>query len=487
MLLALPLLALNSCSKEETYGLTISVESYTFPAEGGDLTVEVSTGFDGSWNATFDETQQWLTEKARTENSITFTALPNTTHAGMPALKVTFTAGDVIRELTLSQNAAGEAASEYEYIIPQSNIQSVSSNGRWMVFAEVLETGSVRLYRLDVTTDEIAELGNIHDELASADDHSFQNAPAISDDGETVLVGILDEDMYTKNNVFKNGILRLLPNPEGYAETFITDMSADGTVMVGYATNDRWTSVPVKWTNGVPELLDFPDYERAFEENQPNNSGAKAVNVSDDGTIIAGMTIDNAEAFFWKNGEWKWIGGIETEEKPGMIGTRTIYYHSTFPNMISPSNMRMISPDNKYLSVSYQGWGMSIIREDVVSIPGLFNLETEEFEFIDRGILEITLGGGVNNSVTDEGGLFYRTMDRSQDSQQTFYWLDGTIVNAQTFIESQIGGMYVGTNLRISRFTREPFLIVGEFQKSADAGAGVVPFYVRKRLDTPAE
>ena len=79
----------------------------TIPADGGDLVLNVSTNA-GTWDAQITgENSEWLTEKERTETSITFTAAANPNNAEQTAT-ITFTSKehpDFEETVTIKQNA----------------------------------------------------------------------------------------------------------------------------------------------------------------------------------------------------------------------------------------------------------------------------------------------------------------------------------------------------------------------------------------------
>jgi hypothetical protein len=456
----LSLLAMSSCSIDDIhipYDLRLSNSSYVFPVNGGELKVTVDNTFTEGWDASFDEANEWLTETGRTEKSITFTAAPNAAGATIAPVKVTFTAGEVTRELTLSQDS-GIAGQSY-FAVPDG-IYAISHNGRYLV---TVNTNAAK----DGLIDEICVIDTETDEetLATKLEGMLGGINCISDDGKTIVYNMNYGGIY-EWMILKDGQPVEPTVPEGGREAQIHAMIPDASIMVGSVIIDGKTE-PVKWTNGVPALLPRPEFQRAKPENASN--GAKAMAINSDGTFILGNNggFGVEEAFFWDaNGDWQWLGPITSEEKPGIFGPTTIYFYAS-------GNGGSISNNDKYMSMHYQAWGQGILGEGKVSVPALYNIESGEFEYIANDVIADSPTGGINVSATDDGGLFYFTNDTARTA---YYWQGGSAQLSQQYIESLTGGMYVGTNVQIQKIIADPLLIIGSFQTLT---YNQVSFYVK--------
>lgn len=468
IVLLFPLFAASSCTKDETYNLQLGESSYVFPADGGEHTVNVSTKFGDGWTVEFDQDQQWLTEKGRTDGSITFVAAPNSSIETDRELTVTFTAGGIVRKLTLSQDFI---LSSNLHFVP--SILGVSRNGRYIATVNTPTVDNQlinEIYLIDTKTDEKTFVAR--EDRVDMSETSLVETVHISDDGKMVVYSI-NAGGFFYSVVVKDGVSTAVTPVTGYTSETVHSISADGSVMVGMATNPETGYVePVKWTNGVPELLDRPLYERVASETEVRR--ASAVSISGDGNFIVGrVQSSTAEVFYWKNGgEWEWLGEIKSEEiqttNPiGMPITLTVFYGPK-------ASSAVFSPNNKYLAIEYEAWGVGLIGASKVTVPALYNTETEEFDVILSDIVEESPTGGWDISVTDAGGLFYTYNDITR---QTFYLIDGVSEPADEYIESLNGGLYYGENLEILRFSENPFLVIGIGRNN-----GVVTYFYARNL-----
>lgn len=83
------------------------------------------------------------------------------------------------------------------------------------------------------------------------------------------------------------GVIHNLAVPPGFSAANVIDISDDGTVFAGYATQDSTQIVfPIKWTNNVPAIL--PTVPNNFPGVPPVPGGGQALACSADGSIVWG-------------------------------------------------------------------------------------------------------------------------------------------------------------------------------------------------------
>lgn len=124
-------------------------------------------------------------------------------------------------------------------------------------------------------------------------------AAAISDDGEVLAVTRYPDVQAAAGRWTREAGFEALGDiPDGTGVSFATDMSADGSVIVGYAQTATG-EVPFIWRDGALEALtDLPG----------GATSARPLRVSDDGSTMVGITIASepfrpAEVFRWTESE----------------------------------------------------------------------------------------------------------------------------------------------------------------------------------------
>jgi len=135
-------------------------------------------------------------------------------------------------------------------------------------------------------------------------------ATAVSADG-SVVVGYVSNERNRNRRPddrllyafrWENGAVQLLTPPRARDSSAAFDVSADGSVVVGWATGNFPTSDamihPVRWVDGVLQVLEIPDLTRV----------GQALVVSADGSsvVVEGAVRVNGQlgrrAFVWRNG-----------------------------------------------------------------------------------------------------------------------------------------------------------------------------------------
>lgn len=467
---AATMLAAGACTKgtpTETfrYGLELSVYNYVFTAEGGELTVDVETLWQDGWEMTLDETKTWLTEKERTGTSVTLAAGPNEGNEAIPEYGIVFKAGKVTRVLTLSQDAPRKTGGEVsiDFIRPPYWLAAISRNGRTILTTSASEDvdGGTDLFLVDAMTQEMRKVGTISEKVEVYE--------AISDDGSVIAVSQITSSGLPHAGFIKNGVYEAATFPTGFTCGGICDMSADGTIAVGYGMNQFFVAEPIRWVNGVPAKLSRPSKQRVRPTS--NAQGAWAVGMDSDGSFIIGRLIGSNEAFYWKpDNTYDWLGPWVTEEKEVQTANgpevRTLNYVAK-----ATASEKMISSNDKYLAIPYQAWGEGLNGYGLVNVPGLMNLETMEWEYVAQDVVETTPQGGYGISATDNGALFYYGLNMTARVVPKYCWHQGAVTSSREFVERYTDGYFVGDNLSVTKFFEDPLLIIGTSQSETGAMA----------------
>jgi uncharacterized membrane protein len=205
-------------------------------------------------------------------------------------------------------------------------------------------------------------------------------ATAVSADG-SVLVGYVSnqrnrnrrpDDRLLYAFRWENGAVQLLTPPEASDISVAFDVSADGSVIVGCATTDFPTSDvmlhPVRWVDGALQVLEIPDLTRV----------GQALVVSADGSSVAveGAVRVNGQlgrrVFVWRNGAVQmlpssvdaWPTGISADGSV-VVGGGSVSPFSSAPYTRFTARHPACRWENGELSVLNTPEGMRAVAHDV--------------------------------------------------------------------------------------------------------------------------
>mgnify|MGYP004688373817 CR=1 FL=1 len=478
--LSFTLLALSSCKEDDThipYSLKTSDNEYVFPAAGGEFTVTVTTDHPDGWEMNFTEAA-WISKAAQTDNTVTFKAVENLT-GDMPEVKVKFTAGELTKELTITQEPriVDENVNFFMFL---NYIQAISPDGNHIVVYEIEGSQSegdrvVKYFTINTQTDEKTLM------LETRDGDEFViSIRAISNNG--VMLGELSAGGLSNDVIIRNGAVEYpkLPGAD-WKNPALKDISADGTIIVGAATDSSTGSNvtrALKWVNGEPSILSVPTESRVSEGSAIRASYAETI--SPDGKFIMGRAINNSssnEGIYWKNaGEWKWLGTMETKmvEMTNMFG-ETFEIEENFVAIVGPNSTGKISPNSKYVAIHYQDWGLNRWQSpSKVEVPALFDIEKEEITEVIR-IVDESPNGGVTVSSLNDGSVCYKHTDFMSGDSPAFLYQDGRKISTQIYLENLFGTL-IGPDIEIRMIVDSPLVAVGSFTHPAGR---VVSFYMR--------
>ncbi len=284
------------------------------------------------------------------------------------------------------------------------------------------------------------------------------------------------------------GVMETPDTPAGFGpECVITGISADGSVMAGYAMHQADGMYKgVKWTNDKPEALPYPTDDR-FGDNNVEPKGIYPESVSPDGRIIAGR-VDvgtTSQGVFWRNGEWKWMGGVNEQTVELTDGGETIDVKFT------AKHGGQFSANSRYCCASFGIWGKSVVGvNSEIEAPAIFDFQTETMAVVSDK------GQGFAHFASNSGELSYRNLDFTAPKAY-FRWptafgggsggsgglnstggSNGVETEGQPYVQGLFDGIYIGPCVTILQMTEDRSLVVGTFFNS-DNGL-YIPFYIRR-------
>jgi uncharacterized membrane protein len=282
-------------------------------------------------------------------------------------------------------------------------------------------------------------------------------ATAVSADG-SVVVGYVSnrrnpnrrpDDRLLYAFRWENGAVQLLTPPGARDISVALDVSADGSVVVGWATGNFPTSDamihPVRWVDGALQVLEIPDLTRV----------GQALVVSADGSSVAveGAVLVNERpvrrAFVWRNGAvqmlpspfgFAWPTGISADGSV-VVGGGSTSLDSPIPNTRFTARPPACRWENGELSVLNTPEGMQAVAHDV----------SADGSVVVGGILYDYFGGTRAVRWTQAG---------IEDLNQTYADLlrDGSILVFAHAV-SPDGRYIVGTGFNAATGRQEAFLL----------------------------
>ena len=365
-------LLLSSCNKDNAGSgyLNLSVNGYTFGWSGGDtLRVEVMTNA-GEWTA---EPDSPAIKAEKDGDEAVITMQPNETSEYVSGT-VTFTAGGLTRELYVDQMPKMYDGMFKDFPLTDGDI-AMSRNGKYIGYiTQTLQSDDTYKYEswlLDTETGEVKVLEE--PPYAGAGETNYNGIRCLSDDarfivfqndGEAVYAMTIDGEPYD------------IKVPDGYHSPGVEQMSADGSVWVGYIKKEGGPLyVPCKWVDGEPEVLEYP--EILIDGVTPTYNGTMARGCSDDGSVIYGSEWTSFLMLYWVDDELVNIGydnGELINESDSVNGLHT------------ESQNTSMSPDGRYVGCKYGLGSMS------GAVPALIDTQTGRYYTMDFDGTVLTIG-----------------------------------------------------------------------------------------------
>jgi uncharacterized membrane protein len=173
----------------------------------------------------------------------------------------------------------------------------------------------------------------------------------VSGDGNSALgydQVIVGGNVLRKAWVFTSTGATKLTNPNGYASAMAEEISANGSVVVGFASptshGDTTGHVAVKWSNGTPAIRANPD----------GSAWYKAVAVSGDGRVVAGSTA-NASVALWTDDAAPEVLATSASGLPDILLVNSLSYDGSAFSVVQGNGKLVTAADGKFDDVRYAG------------------------------------------------------------------------------------------------------------------------------------
>lgn len=438
-LAALNLVLMTACQEKlEDTPLTISVTSWTFNADGGDTLHLTVTGRD--WSA--EPAQGWVTVRDNGDGTASVVALENTGDTRR-STTILFHSGAMSQVLTVDQLPKlfdGEFRVMYDWADP-----AMSRNGRYIAGGYLEGDSYEGIFVWDLETGEYTKYPN-----------GFISVSTVSNDGMVI--------MYNFDGVgaaMKDGQIIEMAVPEGgdYFSPSVWGCSADGSVIVGTVRESELLPngnyfkkfIPVKWTDGVPEILEYPDYGMNEDAISP---GVIPRCCSADGSVIVGSEWSNTfGAIYWVDGRM-----VDLGNDPEYMNILEEY--NFVEGIVCYAQYNTVSSNGDYVALAYRRYGGNY--------PVLINTRTGEL-IVNEDYSYVTSG-----TPMDDGRFFYRdgveavTMTMESGSGQSVEeWLQETY------------GLKVSYDYSVAYISEDGKTILGWMVRESATGMAYYPWYAR--------
>ena len=293
--------------------------------------------------------------------------------------EITVVSGSASATVRVLQLAPDGSLGRYRLLDSFSFTAAMSKSGRYVagVISEVQPDSQFLNYVvfIDLATDERIELGPYPASL-----YDLGEAIAVSDRGEAFFY----DNLANRSMGFDlNGNVVAYENVPGHAvDATVENISSDGRIWVGYSydrsVGQGGLCYPVKWVDGVPELLPMPELN---VRDEPYCYGIMARGISADGSVIYGTTWDNNDfgMVYWKDGKVDWVGSDVRKVTPVQIVNgigETVDYHIV-DCMMCYADQTCVSPNGKWIAGAFRSETLSENGDiTMVKYPAFFNTET---------------------------------------------------------------------------------------------------------------
>ena len=479
-------LCLTGCTtspSEEYQYVNLSQVTCTFLGEGNEpfvIQVEASpAAYEIAPGAS------WLNaEKSPDGKTITVTVEDNDT-ASERSTSISVTAGLASEEIEVIQLAKDNMFARFRYTNTFSQgIAVMSPSGRY-VGGYVATIGDDDSWLraptiIDLETGEEKQFGPFPESL-----YYLTQAKAITDNG---LLFINDGLNGGQIAIDLTGEIFIPESPAGFeGKPGINATSADGKYWVGDAVDKKGGEGlyrPLLWTDGVPEVLPFPD--KNFR-NEDFRTGIMARGISANGKIIYGTSWENYDF-----GMLYWVNDGPTIEKPKWVGedvreldTLTVTLANgkeverTYVNGIICQAWRtQVSPSGRWIAGRYRKEFDPETEQPITqeNYAAFYNTETE------KTIIVEDYGESTGQFATDDGIAFIGLGTMAVSDGRVYDLNTGTDLGTTAEWAYNTYGIVIPTGY-INYVTADSSVALGTSAQGSAAGTSFIKWYIAPPLE----
>ena len=443
-----------ACTNESsnTGYINISRTSYTFNGNGKDSCV-INVESDTEWEMEVHD--EWISATRAGGDSVIIKASANETES-IRSGSVAFRSKNASCEMIVDQTPKSFTGKMINF--PLTARGAISPNGKYAAYLNStinMETSEYTYYgvKINLETMEETSIPALRSDMTQ---YYYINIQAISDDGRTIILG---NEGNMEFAVMVDGEFIEMPLPEGYRNPAYQNMSADGSVIIGFAqlVDDNWNPYrPIAWRNGDAEILEVPEVNAT---GQSLGMGVMARACSSDGSVIYGSEWDYNSTVYWKDGQMHY---------PGLEYAEVVSDWGDCSRPIIMGERFNLSHDGRYLVQMYLTSDPSGNKSYSAAYV---DTETGELKIFDSGVSPITVrNDGLafcgNSNFQMTGGMVMNLNTGEAVSSSEWFKSEYGINIANTFIVQQVGenGNMAGVRAIITGLgiTYRPFYIVPE-------------------------
>lgn len=451
----------------------LSDAACTFRA-ADNLPQTVRVNASGSWTA--ESGASWLTVEQQAD-ALVLTVADNDTDYDR-STEILIASGRAEASISVSQLAADSNIARLRVLKTFSGGTVMSKSGRYVggIISELQPDESYCYYPviIDLQTDEWTKTGPFPSAL-----YMLLRPYAISDQGLFFCFNAQDG---SSPGIDLQGNVIMPKQVEGFKlNPHVQGISEDGRIWVGYNQTGDYDNNnlfhPVKWVDGVPELLPMPETSL---RGVPFINGCMARGCSADGSVIYGSSWDNLDfgMLYWKDGKVDWVGSDVRETQTVQIDNgigETIDYRLV-NGMIATAEYTKISPNGRWIAGAYRTEklaGNDIAR---TQYPAFFNTETGKTTIVTD------FGEGYASHATDDGlgiillGTFLPSSGIVYDIEHQV-----SLGSVEEWVSDNYG-IVIPTGY-ITYVTPDRSRLMGNVLESTAVGTRVVSWYVAPPLE----
>lgn len=428
---------LVSCSsKHEIPYLGVSVDRYTFMGND-DYVLKVAVSSNNPWKVECDaQWVQWSVSGDTLEISVMENVSGEVREGIVEVLSAEMEKDICISQLTSRFNG------RFEDLFYLGQYVAMSRNGLYVCgMKSRMEDDGTYIYNPVIVNTRTGEQTVLDDIIG------YDAVMAISDDASLI---VLREMSGALSMLLKDGEEVEVSLPSGCTYPFVSGISADGSVMVGFCKNANLDGykpyVPVRWVNGVPEILPYPDHTVWGEEYLMDTM---ARGCSGDGSVIFGSEWTDFGLLYWKDGSMFFPGQDYADTE-------------NMSNVASESTRMNVSMDGKYVGC--------FVRSASGSVPAVINTEDNSLITLDG------VGDGCCIHVTDDGTAFCCSPSVGSNTGYVVDVNTGVSLGISEWMQEKYG-IILSSNRYVEQVSSDGKTILGTCALESPLGTAYVGWY----------